>query len=80
MWKESTFGIPQLNGSNHVVHFQVKHIEEPSKEYGINGGCIIKLSLKLNGEWITNYDRGWDIKPTCKEAEIALSILLNAYN
>ena len=46
----------------------------------MNGGCIIKLSLKLNGEWITNYDRGWDIKPTCKEAEIALSILLNAYN
>mgnify|MGYP002418827931 CR=1 FL=1 len=25
-------------------------------------------------------DRGWDIKPTCKEAEMALCILLNEHN
>jgi hypothetical protein len=28
----------------------------------------------------SNYDRGWDIEPTCKEAELALCILLNNYN
>ena len=65
---------------NHVIHFWVKHFNEPSEEYDIHEGRIIKLSLKLNGKWITNYDRGWDIKPTCKDAEICLSILLNAYN
>ena len=36
--------------------------------------------LKANGEVICNYDRGWDIEPNCKEAELALCILLNNYN
>lgn len=36
--------------------------------------------LKANGEIIANYDRGWDMKPTCKEAELALAILLNNYD
>lgn len=39
-----------------------------------------KLSLKMGGEWISNYDRGWDIEPTCEEAKLALSILLNELN
>jgi hypothetical protein len=34
----------------------------------------------MDGKWIANYDRGWDIKPTCKEAEMALCILLNEHN
>lgn len=29
---------------------------------------ISKLNLKMDGEWIANYDRGWDIEPTCEEA------------
>lgn len=77
MWKEGTIGIPQPDGKNHVIHFWVKHFNEPSEEYGINKGRMVKLSLKLNGKWITNYDKGWDTEPTCKEAEICLSILLN---
>ncbi len=80
MWKEGTIGIPQADGTNHIIHFWVKHFDEPSEDYGINGGRISKLSLKLNGEWIAIYDRGWDVEPAGKEAEIALSILLNAYN
>lgn len=80
MWKEGTISIPQPDGKNRVIHFWVKHFEETSEEYGLDGGRISKLSLKLNGEWISNYNRGWDIEPACKEAEICLSILLNAYN
>ena len=34
----------------------------------------------MDGEWIANYDRGWDIEPTCEEANLALSILLNELN
>ena len=78
MWKEGIIGIPQSDGNNHVIHFWAKHFEEPSEEYGINGGKISKLSLKLNGEWIVNYDGVWDIEPTGKEAEICLNILLNS--
>jgi hypothetical protein len=80
MWKEGTIRIPQLDGKNHIIHFWIKYFEEPSEEYGLDGGRISKLSLKLNGEWIANYDRCWDIDPTCKDAEICLSILLNSYN
>ena len=80
MWKEGTIGIPDKNGGYQVVHYWIKHFEEPSEDYGINGGRISKLSLKLNGEWIANYDRDWDIKPTCEAANLALCILLNEYN
>ncbi len=31
-------------------------------------------------ETVCNYDRGWDIHPTCKEAEMALCILLENHN
>ena len=79
MWKEGTIGIPAKDGKVKAVHYWVKAFDEPSY-FGINGGKILKLSLKLNGEWIANYDRGWDIEPTCEEAEIALCILLTNYN
>lgn len=80
MWKEGTIGIPDKNGCYQVVHYWIKHFEESSEDYGINGGRISKLSLKLDGEWIANYDRGWDIEPTCEAANLALCILLNEYN
>lgn len=50
------------------------------KAYGINGGRISKLMIKIDGETVCNYDRGWDIHPTCKEAEMALCILLENHN
>lgn len=80
MWKEGTIGIPEKDGKYKVVRYWVKHYEEPSEDYGINGGKISKLTLKANDEIICNYDRGWDIEPTCKEAEMALCILLENYN
>ncbi len=46
----------------------------------INGGRISKLTIKIDGETVCNYDRGWDIHPTCKEAEMALCILLENHN
>jgi hypothetical protein len=36
--------------------------------------------IKINGTVAANYDRGLDIEPTCKEAELVLCILLNNYN
>ena len=39
-----------------------------------------KLSIKIDGEWKANYDRGWDIEPADEETNIAYSILLNEYN
>lgn len=39
-----------------------------------------QLNLKLNGERIANYERGWDLKPATEKADIALRILHNVYN
>lgn len=59
--------------------YWIKVYEEGSR-FGINNGKISKLMLKLDGEIIANYDRGWDIKPTCEEANLALCILLSEHN
>lgn len=80
MWSEGTIGIPGADNKYTAVHYWVKHYEESSEEFGLGGGKISKLTLKANSEIIANYDRGWDIEPTCKEAELALCILLNNYN
>lgn len=77
MWTEGVIGIPKdIAGKPTHVHYWVKHYEEPSK-YGINNGRISKLILKINGEIVCNYDRGWDVRPMNKAAEVALEILLH---
>lgn len=63
--------LPYTTGSN--------IIKNPSK-YGINNGRISKVMLKIDGEIVCNYDRGWDVRPTCKAAEVALEILLYEYD
>ncbi len=82
MWQEGTIGIPasKTTGKGAVaVHYILKAYDEPSK-FGINNGKISKLQLKQDGEIVANYDRGWDIYPATKEAEISLCILLSQHN
>lgn len=40
----------------------IKHFDEPSSEYGIDGGKISKLWIKnmKTNKVVANYDRGWD--------------------
>ena len=82
MWSEGTIGIPVVADKNKYTacHYWVKHYDEPSEIYSLNKGKISKLMIKINGTVAANYDRGWDIEPTCKEAELVLCILLNNYN
>lgn len=75
MWTTGSMTVNRI-----VIHYCIKHYEEPSEFYGIDGGRVSKLSLKQNDRIVTNYDRGWDVKPMTKEAEIALNILLAKYN
>lgn len=78
---EGTIGIPQKDGSSKIAHYWVKAYDEGS-EYGIDGGRISKLTIKIDGEWVANYERGWDIKPSEDDeaAQIALAILIKEYN
>ena len=82
MWLEGVIGIPANKTTGRsavVVHYILKAYDKPSK-FGINNGKIYTLQLRQNGEIVANYDRGWDIYPATKEAEIALCILLNQHN
>lgn len=78
-WREGTIGIPTAGGKYTACRYWVKQYETGSK-YGIDGGRISKLTIKIEDRVAANYDRGWDIKPTCQEAEKALQILLHEFN
>ena len=58
----------ELCRTRHVLHYHTNNTNCPY------------FTIKINGTVAANYDRGWDIEPTCKEAELALCILLNNYN
>ena len=75
MWAEGS-----LKVGNSIFHFWVKHFEEPSEQFGIDGGKISKLMLKRNGEVAYNYDRGLDVAPTDEDTETALAIILKEYS
>ena len=81
MRREGTIGIPQGDGNYKIAHFHVKFFEEGS-EFGINGGRISKLTIKIDGETKVLYDRGWDIEPDENDQTtmIAYYIMLKDYN
>lgn len=81
MWSEGTIGLNAFSESKEtrVAHYWVKHFEEGS-EFGIDGGRISKLTIKIDGRTVVNYDRGWDIEPETEEAQLAYMILLKQYN
>ena len=82
MWSEGVIGIPDAKDKKKHTkcHYWVKHYEEPSEEYGINGGKISKLMIKIHGTVTANYDRGWDIEPEDEPTQLAYMILLQNYN
>ncbi len=71
-------GSIKVNSS--IFHYWVKYYDEPSEEYGIDGGRISKAMLKRDGEIVYNYDRGLDIAPADGDTDIALAILMKDYN
>ncbi len=73
MWKEGSIRV----GSS-IFHYWAKVYDEGSI-YGINGGRISKLTLKRDGEFVCNYDRGWDVEPADPDTQTALQILLYSY-
>lgn len=79
LWKEGTIGCP-VNGETKIAHYWAKVYDEGS-EYGINDGRVSKLTIKIDGKTVVNYDRGWDIEPADDDvaAQIALAIVLDSY-
>jgi hypothetical protein len=80
MWHEGTIGIPMQDGGYKIAHYWVKSFDEGS-EWGINGGRISKLMIKIDGRITANYDRGCDIDPDeGLPTQMAYCILLENYN
>lgn len=76
MW---TKGAIRINGKN--IFYCVKHFEEPSEDYGINGGRISKMELREDNEAVmARYDRGWDIEPRDADTVAVYKLLLKNYN
>jgi hypothetical protein len=75
MWDEGTL---LVKGTN--VKYWVKHYDEPSEEYGIDGGRISKMELRVDGKTTLNYDRGWDIEPEDEASQLAYAALMKQYN
>ncbi len=82
MWSEGSIGIPVegQKGKYTYCHYWVKHYDEPSETYGIDGGRISKVTIKINGKVTCNYDRGWDVEPEDETTQKALMILMHQYN
>lgn len=74
MWKEGSIKV-----GISIFHYWMKQYDEGS-EWGIEGGRISKLMLKRNGEIVCNYDRGWDIKPSDPDTQLAMEIILHGEN
>ncbi len=74
MWKEGSIKV-----GNSIFHYWFKQWDEGSK-HGIDGGRISKLTIKRDGVEVVNYDRGWDIKPSDPEAQLAMEIILHGEN
>ena len=50
----------------------IKHFDEPSKQYGIDGGKISKLWIEntKTKDVVANYDRGWDTELDDSDKEL----------
>ena len=79
-WHEGTIGIPK-EGHNRIAHYWVKSYTRKS-QYGIEGGKISKLLIKIGGETVADYDRGWNVEPDENDemVQIAIAILMKEYN
>lgn len=80
MWSEGIITGP-TTGSKYK--YWVKLYEEPSEAFGIDGGKISKLTIRmLNGSRdVLNYDRGWDVHcPDEYDVRAVYAAILEKYN
>jgi hypothetical protein len=75
MWEQGSL---LIDGT--VIKYWVKHYDEPSETYGLEGGKISKMELRIDGRVTLNYDRAWDIEPEDEISQTAYAVLMKKYN
>ena len=73
MWEKGTL---EIEGK--TISYEVKYYDAPS-EFGIEGGRISKMELRIGSNVTLRYDRGWDIEPEDYFSQLAYAVLLNQY-
>ena len=73
-WKRA---IVEHKGKEYIVTY--KQFEKGS-EFGIDGGRISKLSIRIGKKEICNYDRGWDFEPKTEDEKNVLKEILENEN
>jgi hypothetical protein len=79
MWSEGIISSP-TTGSK--FKYWVKHYDEPSELYGLDGSRISKLTIRKLGESrdLYHYDRGLDVDCSNEEVRAVYNIVLAKYN
>ena len=75
MWNKGSIKI-----ENQTFTYSAKVYGEASEDYGIDGGKISKLEIRLGDFPVARYDRGWDIEPETENAQLALLAILHNFN
>ena len=75
MWNKGSIKI-----GNQTFTYCAKVYREPSEEYGIEGGRISKLEIRLSDFPVARYDRGWDIEPETENAQLAVAAILHSHH
>lgn len=82
MWKHGEYLVTCKGRKGYKKYIWEAKVYDEGSEFGINGGRVSKLSIRLenaNGTHTTvcNYDRGWDIEPTDDNAKEICDYLVN---
>ena len=75
MWKKGSIKI-----GNQIFTYYAKVYGEPSEDYGIEGGKVSKLEIRLGDFPVARYDRGWDIESETEAAQMAVAAILHNFN
>ena len=68
-----------IDTASERYQYAAKVYAEKSEDYGINGGNVSKLEIRIDGIVVVNYDRGWDVEPSTEEAQGVVALILKKY-
>ena len=81
MWSKGVIGIPVTGEKQSICHYIVRHNKRSSKTRGLDGGRIMKLPIKINGECTAEYNEGtWATEPEDEATKLAIMICMKDYN
>lgn len=75
LWQQGCITIPVGDTELVKVDYKLKVHDKPVR-FGIEGGRISKLDLRINDKVVCCYDLGWIVNATDQHALVALSVLM----